>query len=230
MYRLKPINLEGVNIRNISQNNSTISNEFGLFDIKVSLGDSLSISYVGMQDLTKIITTKEMSTTIIKIVMYEKYIELKEVEVVKYESINAVSLGIIPKEMKTFSQYERRLATAGDFKPIHLLSLLGGSLQVDPIINAISGRTKRMKQGVIREKKQNNFEFLETNYTDFVLNQMNLKEEEVGLFFSYLVENKDLEYRIKNHEKDKFSFFLMEEWNTFQNDISTKSNEQNKKP
>lgn len=223
-------NLEGVNIRNISQNNSTISNAFGLFDIQVSLGDSLSISFLGMQDVTKIITNKEIESTIIKIVMYEKSIELKEVAVTKYSSINAVALGIIPEEMKDFSQYERRLALAGDFKPIHLLDLITKQkLQLDPIFNVINGRTKRMKLGISREKEENNFEFLATNYTEFASQEMKLKEKEIGLFFIYLVDSEQLENEIKNHQKEKFKFFLMEEWNTFNNTILENSTPENEK-
>lgn len=53
--------------------------------------------------------------------------KLDDVYIKEKSEFNAVSLGIISKEIKPLSVNERRLYTAGDFKPIHLLSLLGGS-------------------------------------------------------------------------------------------------------
>ena len=71
---------------------------------------------------------------------------LDEVFIASNSEFNAVSLGILKKEIKPLTPYERQLYTAGDFKPVHLLSILTGSLNVDPIINAITGRTKRLKK------------------------------------------------------------------------------------
>lgn len=84
--------------------------------------------------------------------IFEQVNILEEVFIQSKSEFTALSLGIIQKEIKPPSPYERQLYTAGDFKPIHLLSLLGGSLQVDPIINAISGRTKRLKKYIQFEK------------------------------------------------------------------------------
>lgn len=208
--------LQGVSIINQTKNTSTISNEIGFFEIKASLADTIYFSYLGMQEVTRYVTSKELEAELVKIKMYEKSFELKEVEVTKYSSVNAVALGIIPEEMKEFSQYERKLANAGDFKPIHLLDLITkGALPLDPIFNAINGRTKRMKHAINLEQKQEQYQFLETNYTEYAQVELNIKEEQVGLFFTYIVENEDLAYSIKNHEEDKFRFFLMEQWNTF---------------
>jgi hypothetical protein len=222
--------LEGVTIKNISKNEYTISNESGFFAINSNVGDSLVFSFIGIQDFNKIVIAEDFQSEILNIRLFEKSIALEEVEVIEYASINAVSLRLIPEEMKDFTQYERRLANAGDFKPIHLLSLLGGSLEVDPILNAINGRTKRMKFAISLEKKQKNFEFLEINYTEFASEEMKLKEEEIGLFFTYLLENERLEKMVKNHQKDQFRFFLMEEWNRFQKNIVKNISKPNEKP
>jgi hypothetical protein len=222
--------LEGVTIKNISKNEYTISSESGFFAINSNVGDSLAFSFIGIQDFNKIVIAEDFQSEILNIRLFEKSTVLEEVEVIEYASINAVSLGLIPEEMKDFTQYERRLANTGDFKPIHLLSLLGGSLEVDPILNDINGRTKRMKFAISLEKKQKNYEFLEINYTEFASEEMKLKEEEIGLFFTYILENERLEKMIKNHQKDRFRFFLMEEWNRFQKNIVKNISKPNEKP
>tara|TARA_R110002096_G_scaffold399011_1_gene595237 strand:+ start:222 stop:983 length:762 start_codon:yes stop_codon:yes gene_type:complete len=211
--------LEGVVIMNVSKNENTISNEKGFFILKSSIGDTLLFSYLGMRNFKKNLFKKDFDVDTLRIEMTENSIELKGVEIIEYTNINAVSLGIIPEKMKDFSQYERRLATAGDFKPIHLLSILGGSLELDPILNAINGRTKRMKYAIGLERKERNIAFLETNYTEFLSNDLKLKENEIGLLFTYLIENENLEKMITNHKKEKFSFFLIDEWHNFKKNI-----------
>lgn len=89
--------------------------------------------------------------------MTTKELELQEVVVNENTAITAENLGIIPKGQKKYTQAERQLATAGDFKPIMLLGLLGGSMQLDPLINKINGRTKRLKANVEIEKEKKIF-------------------------------------------------------------------------
>lgn len=113
-------------------------------------------------------------------------------EVVINENINSVNLGIVPKNQKKYTPAEKRLYTAGDFKPIHLLGLLGGSLQLDPIINAINGKTKRIKKEVAVEKKEFLIEDVYGLYTeDEITREFSIPKEHVKGFVYFLVEDKE---------------------------------------
>jgi hypothetical protein len=72
--------------------------------------------------------------------------------IINLNAINAVSERIVAKEPKKYTVAERRLRTAGDFKPIMLLNLYG--MPLDLIINKINGRTKRPKKLVVRKKEK----------------------------------------------------------------------------
>jgi hypothetical protein len=72
----------------------------------------------------------------------------------RYNNINAVSLGIIPANKIIYAS-RRKLRTAGDFKPIMLLGLMGSSMPLDPLINKINGRTKRLKRSDFRKEELN---------------------------------------------------------------------------
>jgi hypothetical protein len=50
--------------------------------------------------------------------------QLDEVVIRRYNNINAVSLGIIPANQNIYAS-RKKLRTAGDFKPIMLLGLIG---------------------------------------------------------------------------------------------------------
>ncbi len=142
-------------------------------------------------------------------------IKLNEVKIRPNSQINAYSLGIIPKPVKTPTQYERQLLTAGDFKPIHLLGLLGGSLQVDPIINAISGRTKRLKKYVQIEKQQKYQEYLTENFQEYFAEALKIDSEFIGSFVIHLCEDKKVMNLIATKSFEELEFLMAEKWFDF---------------
>lgn len=131
-------------------------------------------------------------------------------------SFDAVSLGIIKKKIEPLTSNERKLYTAGDFKPVHLLSILGGSLAVDPIINKISGRTKRLKKYVQLEKKERNLLFLEDHFTEYMLNHLNIPEETIGRFLIYLIEHERLQDLIDRKDYGELHFLIGDAWFGFE--------------
>lgn len=146
---------------------------------------------------------------------------LDEVFLKSKSKFNAVSLGILKKEIKPLSINERRLYTAGDFKPIHLLSLFGGSLAVDPIINAISGRTKRLKRYIEIEKKESNLIFLEEHFKGYMIENLHIEEQLIGRFLNFLVENEKLQVLVEREDLGELHFLIGDEWfkfKTLQND------------
>lgn len=160
--------------------------------------------------------------------IFEQVNKLDKVVLKSKSGFNDLSLGIIQKEIKPLTTYERKLYTAGDFKPIHLLSILGGSLQVDPIINAISGRTKRLKKYVEFEKKERNLIYLENHFKDYMLNNLNIEEQLIGRFLNYLIENEKSQDFIDRKDNGELYFFIGDEWFKFkrlQNDLYPLSND-----
>lgn len=129
---------------------------------------------------------------------------------------NAVSLGIIKKELKPLSPNERRLYTAGDFKPIHLLSILGGTLAIDPIINKISGRTNRLKKYIEIEKNIKNFEYILYHYSDYMQRNLNIDEALLGQFVDYLLANEQVSYLMENKIYTELPFIIGDTWFEFQ--------------
>lgn len=147
--------------------------------------------------------------------MLGKVNKLDEVIINSNSKYNAITLGIISKEIPQLSINERRLYTAGDFKPIHLLSLLGGSLEIDPIINAISGRTKRLKKFIKIEVKESNLHFLEDHFMGYMVENLNIGKEHLGRFLNFLVENENLQELLDRKDYGELHFFIGDEWFKF---------------
>ena len=143
--------------------------------------------------------------------MIPKMTELKQVNINENTHLTAENLGIVRKDQKKYTPAERKLKTAGDFKPIHLLGLLGGSLQVDPILNAINGRTKQLKKQVAVEKKEHLLVKLDNQFTDnYYIDQLNIDEDYVDGFKYYIINDETFVSIFSLNDKLKTQFKMSE--------------------
>lgn len=200
----------GVNIVNLVNEKNTISDGNGEFFILVKADDLLVFSSVNLEYHRRIIEEEDMKPAVLIIKMTAKITELKEVIVNKHPEINAVSLGISPKGIMHRTQMERMLYTTGDFKFIHLLTLLGGSLEVDPILNAINGRTAMVKKWIEIEKKVNLLEKTGLLFKDeYYINTLKIPSEYIEGFKYYIVENEIFVGILESKNKTKIEFSIV---------------------
>jgi hypothetical protein len=203
------IPLEGITVTNATSKISVVTDVDGVFLITVNEGDVLSFSSVNYEMLRKYIAKKEFAQGTIIVELTPKNIQLNEVVVNKHPKITAENLGIIPKDQIKLTTAERRLQTAGDFKPVHLLGLLGGYLAVDPILNAINGRTKMLKTAVAVEKKELLMAKLEVLFEEkYYLETLKIPEEYIKGFQYYCVENNDFVRSLKEKNKTMCMFLI----------------------
>ncbi|KAF2335437.1 hypothetical protein DM444_04995 [Flavobacterium ginsenosidimutans] len=203
--------VEGVNIVNSITEIAVISDAEGNFAIDVKEGEVLLFSSVGLNPVKRIITSDDMHSESLMIKMNAEEVALKEVIVNDNTAITAENLGIIPRGQKKYTQAERQLATAGDFKPVMLLGLLGGSMQLDPLINKINGRTKRLKANVEIEKKEKNFERLGYLFDEvYFVERLSIPKENINEFKFYAVENESFCATMNSKNKTSTEFLLGE--------------------
>lgn len=104
--------IEGVNIVNLVNEKSTVSDSKGDFFILAKADDLLVFSSVNLEYYRRIIEEEDLKSGILILKMTSKTTELKEVVVNKHPEINAISLGISPKGIKHYTPAERKLYTA----------------------------------------------------------------------------------------------------------------------
>ncbi|MGL2993755.1 hypothetical protein [Flavobacterium sp. TSSA_36] len=196
------IEAEEIFIKNESTNQTITSNKDGAFTLACNVGDILEFSAMNLETVRKKITSNEFQNERISVEMTAKTITLQEV-IINNNAISAEKLGIIKQNQKKYTPAERRLKTAGDFKPIHLLGLLGGSLAVDPILNKISGRTKNLKKELEIEKKERLLEQLKALYSNkYYEENLNLPRLYVDAFRYFCIEDKNfVSYYISGNKK-----------------------------
>ena len=203
--------VEGVTILNVVSEKITVSDKNGEFYILAKPDDLLLITSLNLEIKRKLIEEEDLEVDIINIKMIPKMTELKQVNINENAHLTAESLGIVPKDQKKYTPAERKLKTAGDFKPIHLLGLLGGSLAIDPILNAINGRTKQLKKQVAVEKKEHLLVKLDNQFKDnYYIDTLNIPKDYIDGFKYYLIENDDFVAVFLLNDKSKTAFKMSE--------------------
>ncbi|WP_236957541.1 MULTISPECIES: hypothetical protein [Joostella] len=149
--------------------------------IIASEGDQLFIASDDIKNFYKLVTTEDINNKKIEVYTKDGVIQLEEVVLTDYK----LSYGkFTDNTPKTYTPAERRLAAATKY---HYKG--GGmSLSLDPLINAISGRTKTLKRRLRAETKNIIVGFLEDNYKDFILNDLDVPRDQMGLFCYYISE------------------------------------------
>ncbi len=202
--------LNDVFVTNLRSESNTATDQNGNFSMFVKVGDTLQFS--GMQIITKktVIDENDTNKKLYVTVVDAKIIPLEEVEIKSYPNINAVSLGILQKPAKVYTPAERKLRTAtGLYATANAGLMAGGSLGLDPIINAITGRTAMLKKELKIERKEYLLQKIEYQFKeDYFTQNLKIPKDYLRGFWYYSVEDPKLVAALnaKNYLMARFIF------------------------
>ena len=196
---LDTVAVEKVNVSNTTSNQSTITNENGSFTIPVKAGDVLVFSAINLETKRKVISSEDLAK-ILMVQMTLKTNRLKEVKVNENAGVTAENLGIIPYGQKKYSAAERKLheATTG-----------GGIVPLNPILNAISGRTTMLKKEIQVERKEKLLNKFDGLYEDqYYTEVLKIPQEYIKGFQYYLIEDSDFAGALQAKNKTLTMFYI----------------------
>lgn len=200
--------LEGIHILNLNKKVGVATDERGYFSIRVTIGDTLQFSAIHLIGTKHIIKKDDFGENLLFVEMKSKLNELDEVTIVQYKNINAVALGIIPKNQKTYTPAERKLKTASDLDGQYGTNTKIG---LDPLLNWISGRTRMLKKEVEVEKKEFLIDETSAYYQkEYFINVLKIPEDYIDGFLFYIVENERFVKAMKDKNKTMATFILSE--------------------
>ncbi|WP_343065466.1 carboxypeptidase-like regulatory domain-containing protein [Arenibacter arenosicollis] len=186
-------------VLNTTTKKAAITDINGFFSIAVRLNDTLVFSAVQYKRKEIVVNAGILDSKFLSIPLEESNIALDEVIVMPYNLtgelgrdmrnmdidpvISATSLGLPNAHVKPLMQSERLLREAS-MGPLSIGMLT--SIPFNPIINAISGRTKMLKKRVARDVNYNKSQQLRTEFADslFVL-QLKIPMEKIDDFLYY---------------------------------------------
>ena len=201
--------IPNVHILNLSAERATITNAEGFFTMDTRVGDTLLISAIRYERKTFVITDQMLESSGLEIEMVPFVNQLQEVVVRPYnlsgrldedlvnlrveEPVTAASLNLPNAYAKKRTQAERQLIEAKS----------GGSgIPLNPIINAITGRTKMLKKRLARDQAYLQTQEVRARYPDSLfVSDIKIPEIRIPDFmyfcemdpeFSGLAESEDL--------------------------------------
>ncbi len=212
-----------VHVMNTSAKKATISDEEGHFIIPVRLNDTLLFSAVQFKRKTMVVTAALLESTTVYVPLEEFVNELDEVVVRPYDLsgdltrdmqsmntgqvISSSTLGLPNADVKPLMQSERQLqqATAGKFHPLMVLNP-----PIDPLINAITGRTKMLKKRVARDKKYLQTEKARNYFADSLfVTQLKIPGERIDDFMYFCEVDKAFDSLVKLDDTIAIWAFLL---------------------
>ncbi|NBL64725.1 hypothetical protein GV828_05865 [Flavobacterium sp. NST-5] len=192
-------NLEGINVVNLVNEKSAITNAVGEFQILAKEDDLIILSSLDLEYKRKIISESEFKLGKFVVEMVAKPQQIDEVTITEYR-IDAVKAGILSKPARQYTPAERRLYTA---------TTGGGILPIDAIINLITGRTKMLVKEVEIEKREMAREQINNWFDDqYLMKTYNISEEKIEAFKFYVVENDELRTHLKSKNKERTKLLL----------------------
>ncbi|MGS2761193.1 carboxypeptidase-like regulatory domain-containing protein [Sinomicrobium sp. M5D2P9] len=181
--------ITGVHVINKTRESATITDAHGYFDIPAQEGDSILFSAVQYRKEEIIVTAEILATPSFVIHLTEQVTELDEVVLknltgnlatdlrrIKTDSVTAIHMGLPNATRRLPTQTERRLneATTG-----------GGFIPLNPILNAISGRTRMLKDRLQKEKETAKVEKVRSSFDNDFFVSLGIPEEKIYDFLYF---------------------------------------------
>ncbi|SHJ06738.1 hypothetical protein [Algibacter luteus] len=231
--------IENIHVLNKTAQKFTITDRNGHFKIAVKLNDTLTFTSIQHFNKEVLVTKEILANRVVYVKLDEKINELDEVVIGKVLTGNLMSdigniegeapisfydVGIPGYTGKPATQSERRLKEAGDFKPKMLLGVLTGGLPLNPILNGLSGRTKRLKNRVKLEEKEALIQSIKARLSKDFFASNPLEEDLKMDFFYFCADDANFLQHCKNNIDFKILIFLRMKYRQYLNNLDSSKN------
>jgi len=217
----------GVVVKNITTENATITNDEGLFEIPVHLNDTLIFLAVQYKNKVLPVASEIFNTDFVTVPLVDFVNELDEVVVSPYnlsgaidkdiqnltleKDVSAEALGLPNANVKIITQSERKLQEASKMSVTGGGGFggAGGAFSINPIINAITGRTKMLKKRVAVDKKYTQTQAAQASFEVIFFTQtLKIPEGNIDDFMYYCEVDTAFQKTIETGDQLKLWEFL----------------------
>lgn len=231
--------LADVHVLNTTSHTATITDAQGYFTIAVKLNDTLVFS--GVQYVKKeIVISKDMyNSNLVQVPLEEFTNELNEVTVMPYNLsgdlasdmgrlekeplYTASTIGLPNANVKLLTKNERLLREAS-MGPVSIGLLF--SVPFNPIVNAITGRTKRLKKIVAAEQAYRQTDRVQNMYVDSLfVNQLGIPKEKIDDFMYFCEVDESFNALAKSNDELKLWEFLQKKSKVYRENNGLKEEE-----
>ena len=208
-----------VNIVNKNSNQGTNTNDLGLFEIPIMLGDSLVFSHINLKEKVIAITKELLSLEILKIDLEGKTYQLEEITIGQPKSIFYIDPEILPApnvNSETLKLPYANTKAKKDYAVVKFRS--GGVVSLDNLINSLNGNNRRREQLEKITKEDKVLAKIRKHYTDdFFITDLNIKKEDINPFLNYCFKKNIINHYNKQNLL-KLTTILLKQSRTFPQD------------
>ncbi|TRX39660.1 hypothetical protein [Flavobacterium restrictum] len=188
-------NLQSITVVNLVTEKNTTVDSNGEFYILAKADDLLLFSSNDFEFHRRLIEEEDWNKPLLMIEMIPKSIVLDEVIVNKNANINAVSLGIITKDMKHYTPAERKLSSNS-----------GGIIG---LLNTFSGRKAMLKKELEVEKKELLLGKMKPLFNDdYYIGVLKIPSDYIKGFQYYCIEDKEIAQSLLTKNKTMTLFLV----------------------
>lgn len=188
--------IDKVNILNMRNYKTAITDKTGTFTMLLREGDVLVISAVNLETRRKIISAEDIKSDLLLIKASVRMNQLNEVDVNAHPEINSEEMGITQKGQKRYSPAERKLRTAT-------------TGLIDPLLNKISGRTSQLKKEIEVERNERLLIKLDGWFEDkYYTNTLKIPADYIQGFQYYIIEDPDFARALNDKNKTLTMFYV----------------------
>ena len=222
--------LEGVHVINKTSKRATITDVLGKFSIKIQKNDTLVFSGIQYKLESILVNQQIIDARFVSVYLEENINELDEVVVgnvltgdlnsdientdVKLD-INFYDVGIPGYKGKIKTQSERRVVEADHGKFMYYYGI-GVVINVNKVLNRVSGRTKELKNRVELETRDELMFKLKAKFSKDLFSESPLKDALRYEFFYYCSEDPDFIKKCGGYNDLEAMSFLQEKLITYQ--------------
>lgn len=211
--------ISDVHIINKNANQGTNTNDLGLFEIPVFIGDTLTFSHINFKDKEITITKENIYNEILKVELEGKTYQLEEITLQKPKSIFYVDPEIMPApniNAKTLNLPYANTIAKKDYSVVKFRS--GGVVSLDNLINALNGNNRRRKELQKITYEDDILKKIRKHFTDdFFITDLNIKQENINPFLNYCYKKNIINHFNKKNNL-RLTTILIKESRTFPKD------------
>ena len=201
------LGVKDVLVVNNNAQQETRTDSLGNFSLKMQIGDLLIMSDRKIETKKIRYTPDVVKNGVVVISVIQTVEDIEEV-VINRSRVTSESLGI--PMGKSYTPAERRLRNASGLDPTIGVGMMPGiSISFDAILNAMNGRTERLKKEVIIERKEFALQKLDGLFTDdYFTSTLLIPAEDIAAFKYYAVEDDALMATLNGGTKEAIEFTL----------------------
>ena len=231
--------VEGIHILNISNGENAVTNQRGAFEILAKENDTLEVSGIIYEPMRIVLSAKHINDKYLAVRLDKRINLLDEVLVGKIltgsldsdisnsetQTLDLQKLGVPGYYGKQLTQAERRLADATGGKNFSIGGGIGGvgaGFNLNPLLNKISGRTKKLKHHVVLDNQRTYIEKLKSQYSELLFENHNLTEGQKNEFFYFCSDDETFNTLIKQQNDALVLNFLFNKLESYNQIITNK--------